>query len=343
MTESRRSLPPGKLPNELLDSLLAQHRIRDPKVLIGPGIGRDSAAIEFGNRVLVIKSDPITFPTSHPAQHLIHINANDIACQGAIPRWILVTALLPQGTTTRDTVAEIFADLTAAATEIGVELIGGHTEITLGLDRPLLIGTMLGETTAARLIDPANARPGDRILMTKTAGIEGTALLATELGPALLEAGRLDAGLIASAAALIEHPGLSVLPEALALAESRAASALHDPTEGGVASAVRELATAAACGALISREAIAVAHETRILADALSFDPLGLLSSGTLLAAVPKDRLADAERALEGIGVPFAWIGKLMPPESGIRLRSGLDEMNMPEFQVDEVARLLAK
>jgi hydrogenase expression/formation protein HypE len=342
MSDSQPILAAGKVPADLLGSLLDRHRVADPRVLVGPGIGRDSAAIEFGDRVLVVKSDPITFPSARPAFHLVHINANDIVCQGAIPRWLLVTALLPEGSTTAETISVLFSELNEAAAEIGVELIGGHSEITYGLDRPLLIGTMLGETTTAGLIDPAAAKPGDRILITKTAGIEGTALLAKHFGPNLLQSGKADKALIEAATAMIDMPGISVLAEARALAEAGAASALHDPTEGGIASAIRELATASNCGVLISRDAIPVAAETVHLAHVLSVDPLGLLSSGSLVASVPKDRIAEAEHALMPTGVPFAWIGKLTEPDLGLRMRTGTTETELPEFAVDEAARLLA-
>jgi hydrogenase maturation factor len=334
-------LPAGKLPGDVLGRLLERHAVRDERVLIGPGTGRDAAAIRFGDSALVVKSDPITFPIDRPAHHLVHINANDIACQGAKPKWLLVTALLPHGIATAEMASTLFADLNRCAAEVGVEVIGGHTEITIGLDRPILVGTMLGETAVDRLVDPRNARPGDRLLMTKTAGIEGTVILGSELGPLLRERGLADAT-ISAAEAMIHDPGISVLAEARALVEADAVSALHDPTEGGIATALRELAIAARSGLVISRDAIPVAHPTRAVADAVGVDPLGMLASGSLLAAVPKERMQAAEESLTRLGVPFAWIGKLTPPETGMRIRTGTREADFPEFVVDEVARILA-
>ena len=342
MTEFNNVLPPGKVPGILLAELLHRLPIPGSRILIGPGMGRDSAAIQIGDSVMVVKSDPITFPTDRAAHHLIHINANDIACQGATPRWLLVTALLPHGTTTPATVAKLFTELQESAAEIGVELIGGHTEITLGLDRPLLVGTMIGETSVDRLVDPARAQPGDRLLMTKCAGIEGTAILATELRSALVDGHGVCVETIEAATKMIEFPGISILKEAMVLSTGNFASALHDPTEGGIASAVWELASAAGCGALISRDSIAVAPETQAISDALGIDPLGLLASGSLLAAIPAQLLQAAELALTSAGIPWAWIGKLTPAETGIRLRSGSAVQDLPEFTVDEVARILA-
>jgi hydrogenase maturation factor len=342
MRSDSEILHPGKLPGNLLGRLLREHAVQDERLLIGPGVGRDCAAIQFDGTALVVKTDPITFPADHPAHHLVHVNANDIACQGAVPRWLLVTALLPHGSTTEATVASMFDDLTATAESIGVHIIGGHTEITIGLDRPILVGTMLGETSVEGLINPAHAKPGDRLLLTKTAGIEGTALLAGTLRMRLVSKFGIQEAAVEAAADFLFDPGISILKEARALAKARAVSAMHDPTEGGVATAVRELAIASGCGAIISRDAIDIAAETRTIVEALDIDPLGLLASGSLLAAVPPDRMARAEEALIAAGARFAWIGKLTPPETGMRLRSGGTEQDLPEFSVDEVARILA-
>jgi hydrogenase maturation factor len=334
-------LPPGKLPGDLLGRLLERHTVHDERVLIGPGMGRDAAAIGFGDMALVVKTDPITFPTNRSALHLVHVNANDIACQGAIPKWLLVTALLPHGSTSAESAAALFAELNAAAAQIGVSVIGGHTEITIGLDRPILVGTMLGEVAVDRLIDPRHASPGDRLLMTKTAGIEGTVVLADEMRSLLVARGVSDV-MIDAATAMIDEPGISVLGEAQALGAVEAVHALHDPTEGGIATAVRELALASGCGAMISRDVVPIAPATGAIASALNIDPLGMLASGSLLAAVPKDRLEIAEDALCAAGISYAWIGKLTPPEAGMRIRTGTAESPLPEFAVDEVARVLA-
>ncbi len=222
-----------------------------------------------------------------------------------------------------------------------MHVIGGHTEITIGLDRPILVGTMLADTPVNVLIDPANAKPGDRLLMTQTAGIEGSVLLATELRARLMTEFGVPETVLNTAASYLFEPGISILKAARALSSAGAVSAMHDPTEGGVATAVRELAIAAGCGVIVSRDAIGLTNETRQITEALGIDPLGLLASGSLLAAVPREFLEVAESALHRVGVPFSWIGKLTPPEAGMRLRSGVTEQDLPEFAVDEVARIL--
>lgn len=333
-------LPAGKLPHAILARLLAEHVDLDSSVVVGPGLGRDAAVVRHEGDYLVVKSDPITFAADRAAEHLVHINANDLACMGARPRWLLVTALFPEHTTTIERVEGTFRELRAACAAVGVSLVGGHTEITLGLDRPLLIGSMLGEVGVDGLIDPARARPGDRLLMTKTAGIEGTAVLAAERR-ALLKS-KLGIATTLEARGMLDDPGISIVREAELLAEDGLASALHDPTEGGIATAVHELAVAAGLGAFISRDRVPVANATRSICEALELDPLGLLASGSLLAAIPADRAATAEARLDEARIPWSWIGKLTPPEFGFQLRDGSNEVELTLFSTDEATRALS-
>ena len=158
-------LPVGKLPGQLLARLIGSYATSDPTVVVGPGIGGDAAAIDLGSTMLAVKSDPITFASESPAQYLVDVNANDLACLGATPRWMMVTALLPEGTT-EDEVETHFRELRDACVRRGISLVGGHTEITFGLRRPILVGVLLGEVDADRLLRPGGARPGDRLLLT---------------------------------------------------------------------------------------------------------------------------------------------------------------------------------
>ncbi|MFN8537214.1 MAG: AIR synthase related protein [Thermomicrobiales bacterium] len=174
-------LPLGKLPNALLGRLLARYATPDPRLIIGPGVGHDAAAIALDDaRALVVKSDPITFATAEIGWYLVNVNANDLACLGATPRWLLVTALLPEGRTTPATVEAIFAGLHDACAPLNIALVGGHTEITHGLDRPILVGTLLGEADRASLVKPGAAQEGDIILLTSGIAVEGTAIIASE-------------------------------------------------------------------------------------------------------------------------------------------------------------------
>jgi hydrogenase expression/formation protein HypE len=174
-------LPVGKLPIRTLERLLKRNKITDPRVIVGPGIGEDAAVIDTGNdRYLIAKTDPITFTADQIGWYAVHINANDIVTKGARPLWYLATLLLPEGLTTEGVAEKIFQDTMKACKNLGVSLIGGHTEVTGGLSRPIVVGQMLGEVEKKRLVRINGARPGDAIILTKGIAIEGTAVIARE-------------------------------------------------------------------------------------------------------------------------------------------------------------------
>ncbi|MFT4038788.1 MAG: AIR synthase-related protein [Thermomicrobiales bacterium] len=331
-------LPAGKLPGWLLKKVLPTASV-DQQVLVGPGIGRDAAAISVGGQVVVAKTDPITFATDRAAHHLVEVNANDIACMGATPRWLLVTSLLPVGITPA-TVLQSFAELTEACRQRGVELIGGHTEIVPGIDRPLLIGSMLGEVAPDRLIKPGGAQAGDRLLLTKGLAVEGTALLAQERAAQLTPL--IGAEAVARAAHLLHDPGISVVAEAHAATSVDGVTAMHDPTEGGLATAVREIAAPGGLGVRLDGTRIPVLPETRLICDALGLDPLGLLASGSLLLAADPARANDVRVAISSTGLPVAEIGVLTAEREYVLIEDG-DPRELPDFAVDEIARLNAE
>ncbi len=329
--------PVGKLPQADLVELLA--RLTPPpdsRVVFGPGLGRDAAVIEFGDRYLVVKSDPITFATDEIGWYAVNVNANDIACLGAVPRWFVATLLLPEGRSDKSLVERIFEQLQEAAQEIGVSLVGGHTEITHGLDRPILSGAMFGEVAPAKLVRSDGARPGDALLLTKGISVEGTALLAREADSRLDD---VPAALLTRAAQFLHQPGISVVREAAILAESGAVHAMHDPTEGGVATGIHEITEAAGLGATIEAAALPVYPETRTLCAALGLDPLGLLASGALLAAVDPSAVGTLLADLRRAGIPATRIGTFRA-SPGVMLHTADGDRPLPHFPRDEIARL---
>lgn len=336
---SARHLAIGKLPGEMLADLLDAYPIDDPSVIVGPGVGMDAAAVDVGQDLLVVKSDPITFAKERAPLYLVNVNANDLACMGATPRWMLVTALLPDGKTDEPMVRSLFEELNQACRDRGISLIGGHTEITEGLDRPILIGNLLGTVAPDKLLKPGGARVGDRILISRPVAIEGTALLASDAREKLEPI--VGKAVLDRAEAFLEEPSISVRYDAIALHSTGVVTALHDPTEGGIATGVRELAMSAKLGAVVSRANIPVMPETAAIADALGLDPLGMLASGSLLATVPPDKMDVVEQVCREQDIPMAWIGKITPPERGIVLRDGNQEIDLPAFSTDEVARAL--
>lgn len=331
------SYPIGKLPQADLVALLAEHQMPDPRVILGPGLGCDAAVVEMGERYLVAKSDPITFATDELGWYVVHVNANDVACLGASPRWFIVTLLLPEAQTTPALVQQLFSQIRAACAEVGVCLIGGHTEITHGLDRPIAVGMMLGEVAPEHLIRSDGARPGDCLLLTKGIAVEGSALLAREMASRLQ--GQADAALLARAAGFLHDPGISVLREARILAAIEGVHALHDPTEGGVATGIRELVQTAGCGAVIERAALPILPETAALCALLELDPLGLIASGALLAAVAPEATEQALAALRAADIPATVIGRVTEAPD-VLLCSADAALPLPQFARDELARL---
>jgi len=331
----------GKLPGPLLDRLIETYRTDpDPDVIVAPGYGRDAAAIATGGpSPLIVKSDPITFATAAAARYLVAVNANDIACLGGIPRWLSVVLLLPEQDTTVGEVESHFAELQAACNEVNVAIIGGHTEVTPAVNRPVFVGTMLGIAGTHGLIEPGAARPGDDLLLTKWIGIEGTALLARERTDELVAA--IGGEMVSRAAKLLRLPGISIVRDAWAVLGAPGVMALHDPTEGGIATAVHELAGASRCGAEVLADAIPMLPETAAICDHFGIDPLGLLSSGSLLVAASPEHRSNVMESADAAGIPISHIGKLTDPERGITVIGAAGRTGLRRFDADEIARIL--
>ncbi len=234
-------LPAGKLPADLLEQALSGLALTDPSVLVGAAIGEDAAALDIqGEEVLVLASDPVTLAADSLSRYAVLVNANDVATSGATPRWLIATLLFPPGSTASEIVA-LTADIQAVCAENGISLVGGHTEITDAVSRPLVVGTMAGTARRGRLIDKRGMRQGDRILLTKAVAVEGTGLIAREYEGRLLQAGMTSAE-VADCAAFLDSIG--ILEEARIARSFAGVTAMHDVTEGGLATAVRELGAA---------------------------------------------------------------------------------------------------
>ncbi len=334
------TLPAGKLPVELLRAWLANAPVTDPAVVAGPAIGEDAAVIDTGGpELLVAKTDPITFATENIGSYLLAVNGNDLAAMGAEPRWLLVTALLPEGIDPARANAT-FDDLASACRSAGVSLVGGHTEITVGLTRPILIGCLFGTVRRDRLVRSSGARAGDVVILAGRIAIEGTALLAREHASELAARG-VDTCVIERAAGWLRSPGISVLPAARAIHATGAAHAMHDPTEGGLATGLLELAEAAAAGLRIQAQAIPILPECRAVCDALGLNPLGLLASGALIAALDPTEAGPALDRLRAAGIEASVIGEVVEKASGCVLLDKDVASPLPVFARDELARYL--
>lgn len=276
---------------------------RRPDVLVRAGIGRDCAVLDFGPSACVVTADPITGAAEHIGRLAVHVACNDLAAGGAEPVGLLLTVLLPESAT-EDDLDRLMAAAGRAAAQVGVEIVGGHTEVTPGLPRTLVVTAAIGRATRAGYVPPDGGRPGHALLLTKAAGLEGTAILAADLADRLRPL--VGAGTLARAQALIEQ--ISVVPDGRAAAAAGAA-AMHDVTEGGVLAGAWELAEACGCGIRLNADAVPVLPETRAICEALALDPLALIGSGAMLVAAPDARPVCA--ALAAAGIPAVEVGQL--------------------------------
>lgn len=334
------SLPPGKLDADFLARLLGGLP-QAPEVLVGPGVGHDVTVLDTGHdELLLATTDPITFATDALGYYAVAVNTNDIATAGGLPRWFLATVLLPCGETSPDLVESIFKQLTDTCSQVGAFLVGGHTEVTAAVDAPLVVGQMLGTVRRDGLVRPDGMQPGDVILLTKQVPLEGTALIARECRQELLRRG-YQAEFIDDCARLLREPGIMVLPEAQAICKVVKPHAMHDPTEGGLATALWEMAQASGVGLRVEYEQIPLLPQAARLCEEFSLEPLGLIASGSLLAAVPPVKAELAIQACLAAGVPCAAIGEATGPETGVVLVREWREQPMPRYDQDEITKVV--
>jgi len=292
----------GKVsPEDLKKFVFSRVGAVSESVQVGPAYGEDTAAIEIGGEILVINSDPIIYAAEGIGTLGINIASNDVAASGGKPEWMTVTYLLPDGeNSVLDTITR---QIDSVARDLGIAIVGGHSEYVPEIRRPFLSLTCFGR--ADRYIPTSGAEPGDRVILTKGAGIEGTGIIATDFRSKL--EGKVETDLIEQGKGRLNE--LSVLPEASILNDY--ATAMHDPTEGGVVDGLFELSSASSARLKIDRSRIVIGDDTRALCDAVKVDPLKIFGSGALLATVPGDRADDAIEVLLNRGISASVIGKV--------------------------------
>ncbi len=329
---------PGKLPPGLLKRLTETYTTSDERVVIGSKLGEDATVIDFHDTYLVAKTDPITFATDQAGWYAVNVNANDIAAMGARPKWFLATALLPERDATPQLAEEIFRQISQASSSLGIAFCGGHTEITYGLDRPILIGCMLGEVPKEGLVRSSGLIPGDRIILTKGLGIEATSIIAREKEEQLKE--KWGKEFVQRCKDYLYKPGISVVKDSEIACATARIKAMHDPTEGGVATGLWELAQASQVGIEIYGERLYISEESKALCEEFDIVPLGAISSGALLIGVNRTDVQPVLQALRRAEIESEEIGQAKDKDFGLRLNTKGKLSELPRFDRDEITKL---
>lgn len=306
----------GKVPMDFLSRIVFRCTgTPNRRLLLGPALGEDAAIVRSRGKLLVLTCDPITGAQENAGWLSVHVNANDVATRGAKPVWFLCCLLLPEGSNVT-ILDEIMKQVDEAAREISVTVAGGHSEITPGLHRPIVVGSMIGEVMSKRYVTTSGAKPGDRIILTKTIGLEGTAVLAHDLQERLT--GSLGEDTVQSAKAFSRR--ISVVREAMIANRTGGVHAMHDPTEGGIICGLWELAEASGTGMVVEESKIAMAPETESVCHALGIDPFRVLSSGALLIAARPRNADRITKALRQHRIAACVIGEMTQLRKGRRL-----------------------
>ena len=333
-----RNLPDGKLPTDLLRRLLSQLDVDDSRVVVSGAVGEDAAVIERDDNYLVLAADPVTFAADRIGWYAVQINANDIAAMGATPQYFLSTILLPSGSATEEFVEQVMLEINRACRELGCLAVGGHTEVTAGIDRPIVSGAMVGEVDKAFLKTTSGAKEGEMIVLTQGIAIEATAILARERRESVRE--QFGDDFQEKAAGFLTAPGISVVKAGTRAARIDGVSAMHDVTEGGVATALWELAQASKVGLIVLESEIPRFWESSQLAKSFGFDLLGAVSSGALLMTVSEKNTKAVLDAMLEEDIPANVIGRVTSTQRGVKLRRGSEDIDLPLFTQDELVRI---
>jgi len=330
---------PGKVPAEILQKIVFKHLgKRRSDVILGPAVGEDAAILKVGEEVLVTATDPVTGAEEWLGWLAVNVSSNDVATCGVQPLWFSSCILLPEGSD-GELVERICDQMDRAANQLDVAIIGGHCETTPGLDHPAVVGSSIGVAENGRYVTSGGARTGNKIIMTKGAGIEGTAILASDRREELLKA--FEEHFLKKAENFFAK--ISIVKEALTAFGTGGVSAMHDPTEGGVAGGLHELADAAKMGFRIYEEKILISEETRKICTHFEIDPLQLISSGTLLITAKEEKTEEIVHRLLKSGVHASVIGEIKKPGFGRRLVTRTGEMELVRPLSDHLWRALAK
>lgn len=328
------SYPLGKVPPKALMEIVFKYLgARRSDVIMGAAHGEDAAIVRAGKELLAFSCDPISGALNRIGHLSVRVTTNDVATRGVRPIWFLSCIMLPEGSG-KVVLRTICSQMDEAAKRIGVAIIGGHSEVTPGLDHPLVIGFSAGVVGRRGYVSCSGARPGGKIILTKGAGVEGTAVLASDRAEPLRRA--LGTRFIERAISFFELT--SVVEDAMTAFNCGSVQAMHDPTEGGVAGGLNELANAANTGFRAYENAIEVASETSEICKFFKIDPLRLISSGSLLIVADEKGAEGIVSQLKRRKIGAAVIGEVLRDRrKRILVRRNGREENLPLPYADDL------
>ncbi len=299
-------LPPGKIPIDILKEVVFKNLGAERKeVTVGPSAGIDGAVIDSGDKSLIVSMDPITGAIERIGWLAVNVNANDVATFGVEPAFLFSCIMLPENSD-RKLVETISTQMNAAAKDLGIAIVGGHCESTMGLTNPIVVGCIMGLTEKGHYVTAGGAKPGDKLILTKSAGIEGTAILACDREQELKKA--MSPMELQKAKDFCNQ--ISIVKDALTACKTGGVHAMHDPTEGGVVGGIHEIADASGLGVKVKQEAITVRPETTKICRHFEIDPLQLISSGALLISAEAKNAKEILRNLELQQIQASIIGE---------------------------------
>ena len=345
MKENQNKFLIGKLKhkflNKMLENFVSPTHLKDSRVVVGSQIGEDAAVIDMGDKYLVAKTDPITFVTNEIGYYAVNINVNDVVCTGATPKWFQSTILLPSGLTDENLIEYIFKNIHDTCKSLGITVVGGHTEITAGLDRPIVIGSLLGEVEKEKLVLSSGANANDSIILTKGIFIEGTSIIAREKEDLLKQKG-FDNEFIEKCKNYLYNPGISIYNEAILSNNNFLLTSMHDLTEGGLFCGLAEIAIASNLGLLINKAKINVLPEPLELSKVFKINPYSTISSGSLLISINNEFAEDLINLLRKKGINSEVIGNFTSErEDYLLLDENHKKSKMNYTEVDEITKIV--
>ncbi|MHA2006895.1 MAG: AIR synthase family protein [Promethearchaeota archaeon] len=343
MRRKSNGFPLGKLKHQYLANLLSNLEINDKRVILGSHIGEDAAVIDIpGKNYLVAKTDPITFATDQIGYYAVNVNVNDLVCCGAHPKWFQSSILLPEKTATKQLIEQIFQDIHDTCKSMGITVIGGHTEVTPHLTKPIVIGSLLGEVEKEKLVLTSGAEAGDILILTKGIFIEGTSIIGREKEKMLIKKS-FSEEFVQKCKNYLYNPGISVYKEAILANKHFKIKSMHDPTEGGLATGIAEMAIASETGVIIEREKISrsILPEPLKLSKIFNLNPMGTLSSGSLLIALKDDESLKLIDLLRENKINAEVIGEIVEKEIGLKVRKENGELFPLHYsETDEITKI---